>query len=64
MQASKNKITFLQTFNDICQKGNNKNKGLFKTFYSGFHLALLRAIPLHATAFMTMEYLSNNQDLY
>jgi hypothetical protein len=29
--------------------------GLYKEFYRGFHYALMRAIPLHATAFMTME---------
>lgn len=31
-------------------------KGGYKGLYRGFHYALMRAIPLHATAFATMEF--------
>jgi len=31
------------------------NDGGYRGFYRGFHYALMRAIPLHATAFMTFE---------
>jgi solute carrier family 25 carnitine/acylcarnitine transporter 20/29 len=36
---------------------NIYSSGGIKQFYKGFHLALLRAIPLHAGTFCTMEYL-------
>ena len=50
MQALKDrKITFGEGFKEILQDGG------YKGFYRGFHYALMRAIPLHATAFMTME---------
>ena len=50
MQALKDrKITFGEGFREIL------NDGGYKGFYRGFHYALMRAIPLHATAFMTME---------
>ena len=50
MQALKDrKITFGEGFREILQDGG------YKGFYRGFHYALMRAIPLHATAFMTME---------
>lgn len=42
-------MSFNQGFNEIIKKEGVK--GLYK----GFSYALLRAIPLHATAFMTME---------
>ena len=32
------------------------NDGGYRGFYRGFHYALMRAIPLHATAFMTFEF--------
>ena len=51
IQASKDKkISFIDAMKTI-------NKTGITTFYKGFHLALLRAIPLHATAFTTFEYL-------
>ena len=50
MQALKDrKISFGEGFKEILQDGG------YKGFYRGFHYALMRAIPLHATAFMTME---------
>ena len=45
IQASRD-IGYKQAIADIIAKGN---------IYRGFSLALLRAVPLHATAFMTME---------
>ena len=42
-------ITFKEGFKEIV-----KNEG-YMSLYRGFSYALLRAIPLHATAFMTME---------
>ena len=45
----KDKITIKQSIKDII-----KNEGI-KGLYRGFHFALLRAIPLHATAFMVNE---------
>jgi solute carrier family 25 carnitine/acylcarnitine transporter 20/29 len=53
MQATKEKrLGFIQSFKEI---KISENKGIIRTFYKGFHFALIRAIPLHATAFMTME---------
>jgi hypothetical protein len=50
MQALKDrKISFGEGFREILHDGG------YKGFYRGFHYALMRAIPLHATAFMTME---------
>jgi len=50
MQALKDrKISFGEGFKEILQDGG------YRGFYRGFHYALMRAIPLHATAFMTME---------
>ncbi len=43
------KLNFLQSFREILAQGG------YKGFYKGFSFALMRAIPLHATAFMTME---------
>lgn len=42
-------MSFKEGFNEIVKK-----EGI-KALYKGFSYALLRAIPLHATAFMTME---------
>lgn len=50
MQAAyEKKIGFIEAFKHI-----QKTQGI-TSFYRGFHLALLRAIPLHATAFTTVE---------
>ena len=50
MQAARHqKIGFIEAFKHI-----HNSEGL-TSFYRGFHLALLRAIPLHATAFTTFE---------
>jgi hypothetical protein len=50
MQAARDqKIGFIDAFKHIY-----KTEGLY-SFYRGFHLALFRAIPLHATAFTTVE---------
>jgi hypothetical protein len=50
MQAARDqKIGFIDAFRQI-----HKTEGVI-SFYRGFHLALLRAIPLHATAFTTVE---------
>ena len=48
-----NNITIKQSIKDII-----KNEGI-KGLYRGFHFALLRAIPLHATAFMVNEFIHN-----
>ena len=45
--------TFTQVFREIYGEGG------FKNFYKGFHFALLRAIPLHAGTFATMEFLNS-----
>ncbi len=37
-------------------KNINKHGG-FRNFYKGFHWALMRAVPLHAGTFATMEFL-------
>jgi solute carrier family 25 carnitine/acylcarnitine transporter 20/29 len=50
MQAARDsKIGFIEAFKHI-----RKTEGI-TSFYRGFHLALCRAIPLHATAFTTVE---------
>lgn len=50
LQACKErKISFNEGFKEIL------NDGGYRGFYRGFHYALMRAIPLHATAFMTFE---------
>ena len=50
MQAARDqKVGFIEAFKHI-----HKSQGLI-SFYRGFHLALFRAIPLHATAFTTVE---------
>jgi solute carrier family 25 carnitine/acylcarnitine transporter 20/29 len=50
IQALSNRnIGFTQGFKEILAIGG------YKGLYRGFHYALMRAIPLHATAFMTME---------
>lgn len=43
------KVSFYKGFLEIYKEGGCKD------FYRGFHYALMRAIPLHATAFMTVE---------
>lgn len=45
------KIGFVDGFKEIITKG-----GGYRGLYKGFHFALMRAIPLHATAFATMEF--------
>jgi solute carrier family 25 carnitine/acylcarnitine transporter 20/29 len=55
--ALDNKKTAKEIIQEI-YKSNNKNKLL--QFYKGFHLALLRAIPLHAGTFCAMDYLKKN----
>ena len=44
------KLGFIGGFQEILKEG-----GGYRSFYRGFHFALMRAIPLHATAFMTYE---------
>ena len=43
------KLGFVDGFRELLQDGG------YRGFYRGFHYALMRAIPLHATAFTTME---------
>jgi len=43
-------LGFIGGFKEILQDGG------YRGLYRGFHFALMRAIPLHATAFMTMEF--------
>jgi hypothetical protein len=43
------KLGFIGGFREILKEGG------YKGFYRGFHFALMRAIPLHATAFMSYE---------
>jgi hypothetical protein len=52
--SSTQKIGFLDAISLIYKEG-----GLFY-FYKGFHFALLRAVPLHASAFMTVEWCKKN----
>lgn len=47
---SSRNISFVQGFKEILSKGG------YSGLYKGFHFALMRAIPLHATAFATMEF--------
>ena len=50
IQACKSRnLGLYEGYKEILQDGG------YKGFYRGFHFALMRAIPLHATAFMTME---------
>lgn len=49
MQAKMNNNTFLKILTKIYRE-----EGIL-SFYKGFHYALMRAIPLHAGTFMTME---------
>jgi len=49
---SDKKMGFMEGLKEIVSIKNGGYKGL----YRGFHYALMRAIPLHATAFMTMEF--------
>jgi len=50
LQACKERqLGFNQGFKEVL------NDGGYRGFYRGFHYALMRAIPLHATAFMTFE---------
>jgi solute carrier family 25 carnitine/acylcarnitine transporter 20/29 len=50
VQALKDrKLGFTQGFQEILKDGG------YRSFYRGFHYALMRAIPLHAMAFTTME---------
>ena len=50
VQALKDrKLGFTEGFREILKDGG------YRSFYRGFHYALMRAIPLHATAFTTME---------
>ena len=50
----KQRPTFVGTARQIHAK-----RGL-TGFYYGFHLALMRAVPLHAGTFMTMEYIQQH----
>ena len=45
---------FVEGFREIHKSGG------YIGFYKGFHFALMRAVPMHATAFMTMEICKNN----
>jgi hypothetical protein len=47
-------INFTQGLKEILANGG------YSGLYKGFHLALMRAIPLHATAFATMEFCKKN----
>jgi hypothetical protein len=50
IQALKDRnLGFIGGFQEILKDGG------YRGFYRGFHFALMRAIPLHATAFMTYE---------
>lgn len=53
MQIELSNQTFMKTIKNIYTQ-----EGL-KSFYRGFHLALMRAVPLHAGTFMMMEILKN-----
>ena len=46
---SEKKMNFTQSFKEILSQGG------YTGFYKGFSYALMRAVPLHATAFTTME---------
>lgn len=47
-------INFAQGLKEILANGG------YSGLYKGFHFALMRAIPLHATAFATMEFCKRN----
>ena len=50
LQACKERqLGFKEGFKEVL------NDGGYRGLYRGFHYALMRAIPLHATAFMTFE---------
>ena len=50
IQACKDrKLSLTDGFKEILKDGG------YRGLYRGFHFALMRAVPLHATAFMTME---------
>lgn len=51
MQAHTDNKKFMHVLREIYMEGG------FSKFYQGFHFALMRAIPLHAGTFMTMECL-------
>lgn len=51
---SNRKINFTQGLKEILANGG------YRGLYKGFHFALMRAIPLHATAFATMELCKKN----
>ena len=44
------KMNFKESFKEILAQGG------YKAFYKGFPYALMRCIPLHATAFSTFEF--------
>ena len=48
------KMNFSESFKEILAKGG------YKGFYKGFSYALMRSVPLHATAFTTMELCKKN----
>jgi solute carrier family 25 carnitine/acylcarnitine transporter 20/29 len=51
IQAISNRnVGFVNGFREILSDGG------YRGLYKGFHFALMRAIPLHATAFVTMEF--------
>ena len=43
------KVGFKEGFNEVLKNGG------YRGLYRGFHFALMRAMPLHATVFATME---------
>ena len=50
LQAIKDRqLGFVEGFREVLKDGG------YRGLYRGFHFALMRAVPLHATAFMTME---------
>ncbi len=50
LQAIKDRqLGFVEGFREVLKEGG------YRGLYRGFHFALMRAVPLHATAFMTME---------
>lgn len=50
MQTTNNSDGFIRTLRQVIGEG---------VLFKGFHLALMRAIPLHAGTFMTMEFMKN-----
>jgi hypothetical protein len=61
-------ITPLDRIKTRIQSGNNDKEAklsVFKTIqrsYTGFHFALMRAIPFHVTCFLVIEYLNKNKN--